>query len=75
MDIWVKDLKTGDKWILDQDKNKIVYLDGTQTVFNMNDVGRIRFYPCDPDGAAEYQQLSLFDFIENGGSAESEVEE
>lgn len=67
MDIWVKDLKTGDKWILDRDKNKIVYLDGTQTVFNMNDVGRIRFYPCDPDAESEYQQLSLFDFIENGG--------
>lgn len=49
MDIWVKDLKTGDKWILDQDKNKIVYMDGTQTVFNLNDVGRVRFYPCDPD--------------------------
>lgn len=67
MDIWVKDMKTGDKWILDQDKNKIVYLEGTQTVFNINDVGRIRFYPCDPDAESEYQQLCLFDFIENGG--------
>ena len=41
MDIWVKDLKTGEKWILDQDKNKIVHLEGTQTVFNLNDVGNI----------------------------------
>ena len=60
MDIWVKDLKTGEKWILDQDKNKIVHLEGTQTVFNLNDVGRVRFYPCDPDGAAE---AFLFDFM------------
>ena len=67
MDIWVKDLKTGEKWILDQDKNKIVHLEGTQTVFNLNDVGRVRFYPCDPDTESEYQQLSLFDFIEYGG--------
>ena len=67
MDIWVKDLKTGEKWILDQDKNKIVHLEGTQTVFNLNDVGRVRFYSCDPDADSEYQQLSLFDFIENGG--------
>ena len=48
LDIWVKDLKTNTSWILDEDSEKIVYKKDGQTKFKLSDIGRFRFFPCDP---------------------------
>lgn len=65
MEIWVKDLKTGESWKLDDDENKIVYQKDGHSVFNIRDLGRIRFFPFNPDEAEkerEGYQLSIFDY-------------
>ena len=56
MDIWVRDLKTGEKWKLDDDKNRKVYKDGEKTVFKLEDVSCFRFFPCDPDHTEEFRR-------------------
>lgn len=79
MDIWVKNLKTGEKWKLDNDKSKMVYKDGNRTMFQLRDISCFRFFPCDPDKTDEFReerckeiekntegyQFDIFDFKEN----------
>ena len=50
METWVKDLKTGQSWMLDDDESKIVYQrkDGS-TEFKLRDISRFRFYPMNPE--------------------------
>ena len=76
MDIWVRDLKTGEKWKLDDDKNKIVHRENGHTQFKLCDISRFRFFPCDPDHTEEFKaerckeleknargyQYSIFDY-------------
>ena len=78
MEIWVKDLKTNTSWVLDGDTTKLVYEKDGHPVFKLADIGRFRFYPCDPgreeairderchelEMDAEGYQFSLFDFME-----------
>ena len=78
MDIWVQDLKTGEKWKLDEDRSKKVYLEDGHTRLNLSDISCIRFFPCDPDHAEEFKaerckeieknargyQYSIFDYEE-----------
>ena len=80
MDIWVKDLKTGESWKLDDDSTKLVYRKDGQTQLKLSEIGRFRFFPCDPNSIEEYRakschekemnsigyQYSLFDYeVEN----------
>lgn len=79
MEIWVKNLRTGEKWKLDNDKSKMVYKDGNNTMFQLKDISCFRFFPCDPDKADEFRQnrckeierntegyqFNIFDFKEN----------
>lgn len=80
MDIWVKDMRTGEKWILDDDPSKKVYKTrgGSKLHFKLQDISCFRFYPCDPDHEAEFReerckeiernsegyQFDIFDFKE-----------
>jgi hypothetical protein len=63
MIIWVKDLVTGNKWILDHDNNKPVYEDGEKLMFSLEQISNYRFYPCDPDEDNE-KQFTIFDYLE-----------
>lgn len=72
MQTWVKDMKTGAKWILDDDESKPIYQKNGQMEFDLKDIARFRFFPCDPDNITAYRedikkdqegyQFSLFDY-------------
>lgn len=78
METWIKDLKTNKVWKLDGDKTKLVYEQDGHPIFKLSDIGRFRFYPCDPDHEAEFReerckeiernsegyQFDIFDFKE-----------
>ena len=74
MDIWVKDLETGEKWILDEDQSRKVYQKDGSTVFKLCEISSFRFYPCDPDApekhcheiemASEGYQFDIMDYLE-----------
>lgn len=60
MTMWVKNLVTGEKWILDDDETKPVYQKGDNLHIELSDISKIRFFPCDPDIADVQQELSSF---------------
>ena len=64
MIVWVKDLVTGHKWILDHDNNKPVYKDGEKLMFSLEQISNYRFYPYDPDEDNE-KQFTIFDYLED----------
>lgn len=56
METWIKDLKTNKVWKLDGDKTKLVYEQDGHPIFKLSDIGRFRFYPCDPDKTDEFRE-------------------
>lgn len=78
METWIKDLKTNKIWKLDGDKTKLVYEQDGHPIFKLSDIGRFRFYPCDPNSEEAFRaerchqnemntegyQFDIFDFKE-----------
>ena len=65
MEIWVKDLKTGNSWKLDEDSTKLVYTKNGQTQLKLSEVGRFRFFPCDPEKAEAYKKQQCHELEKN----------
>lgn len=70
-DTWVKNIKTGDCWRLDEDDTKPIYIKDGQTVINLADISNYKFYPVCPKEPPtmglpniEYKQLSFDDYKE-----------
>lgn len=70
-DLWVQEVKTGKCWRVDNDSSKPVYMDESgQTVFELADVSKYKFFPCCPKEAPrfetkeDFEQMNIFDFLE-----------
>ena len=70
MEIWVRDEKTGEAWVLDNDSTRPVYNDADGKLqFELNQISKYKFYPCDPnqkESEKEGYQFNIFDFLEEG---------
>ena len=67
MDTWVKNIKTGKTWKLDEDSTKPVYEINGQLQMELRDISKYRFYPFNPDleeKEKEGYQLTIFDLEE-----------